>query len=554
MDKSRLPGPGNGGDQPSKPELEKTGHAEVLRRPVHRPGDRVVRTHRFQSSHLRRILGVPALFSVGYGDVGSSIFYALGMLAVVALGATPLVLGIAGIFFVFTALTYAEGTAMFPEAGGSSSFARHGFNDVVAFVAGWALMFSYIITVSISAFTVPHYLAYFWPVLKEPHAAIFFSMGLVLFLMVVNVIGVRESGRLNLSLISLDLITEVLMVVTALILFFNAKLVWHRMVDNWPSTGDIVFGLAIATVAFTGIESISQLAGEAKDPQRRVPKALGLMMFTVLGLFTAIAISAFSVMSPVELAGKWQEDAVAGVANSIYTGINPTAWAAGLSQDVSAQAVLAFFANMFRSLFPLLIALMGTAILVVATNAGLIGISRTSFSLAENQSLPPVFAKVHSKFKTPYMAIIVFALISMVVIAQGFFVPNIFTVLGGLYAFGSMASFTLAHASIIALRAKQPDRPRSFKLKLNVKIRGREIPLTAVFGLLFTLAVWIVIIVVQPYSRYFGLAWMAIGLVLYVLYRRAKGYSLTHHVHPHSRPSSPVHRPADSLRPPTETK
>ncbi|MDO8472688.1 MAG: APC family permease [Dehalococcoidia bacterium] len=550
MDKSRQPGPENGGEQPLRPDPEKTGATRVVRLHVHRPGDRVIRTHRDRAYHLRRILGVPALFSVGYGDVGSSIFYALGLVAVVALGATPLVLGIAGIFFVFTALTYAEGTSMFPEAGGSSSFARHGFNDVVAFIAGWALMFSYIITVSISAFTVPHYLAYFWPVLKQPHAAIFFSMALVLFLMVVNVIGIRESGRLNLSLIGLDLITEILMVVTALVLFFNAKVVWHRMVENWPSTSNIVFGVAIATVAFTGIESISQLAGEAKDPQRRVPKALGLMMFTVLGLFTAIAISAFSVMSPVDLAGKWEEDAVAGVANSIYNGISPTAWAAGLSNDLSAQTVLAFFANLFRSLFPILIALMGSAILIVATNAGLIGISRTSFSLAENHSLPPLFAKVHSKFKTPYMSIIVFAVIAMVIIAQGLIVPDIFTVLGGLYAFGSMASFSLAHASILALRAKQPDRARPFKLRLSVKIKGRDIPLTAVFGLLFTTGVWIVIMVVQPYSRYFGLAWMGVGIVLYVLFRRSKGYSLTHHVQTHSRPASTVQRPADSLRPP----
>jgi len=205
--------------------------------------------HRTKVFHLRRVLGVPALFSVGYGDVGSSIFYALGLVAVVTLGATPLVLGVAGIFFIFTALTYAEGTAMYPEAGGSSSFARHGFNDVVAFSAGWALMFSYIITVAISAFTVPHYLGYFWPALKEPVTGILFSIGLVLFLMMINVLGVRESSRLNLTLIALDLVTEVLMVVTALLLFFNGKVVWERMVQNWPSTESVVFGVAIATVA-----------------------------------------------------------------------------------------------------------------------------------------------------------------------------------------------------------------------------------------------------------------------------------------------------------------
>lgn len=519
--------------------LEKRGDAMPEKHSVthvHRPGDRVVRVHRGKVFHLRRVLGVPALFSVGYGDVGSSIFYALGLVAVIALGATPVVLGVAGIFFVFTALTYAEGTAMYPEAGGSSSFARHGFNDIVAFAAGWSLMFSYVITVAISAFTVPHYLGYFWPILKEPTTAVFFSIGLVGFLMIINVLGVRESSRLNLTLIALDLVTEVLMVVTALVLFFNADVVWQRIVHNWPSFDGVIFGVAIATVAFTGIESISQLAGEAKEPQRRVPKALMLMIVTVLGLFSAISLSAFSVMSPVDLAGNWSEDAVAGVANSIFNGINPTAWAVSWSADPTTQSVLAFFVNAFRSLFPILIAVMGAAILTVASNAGLIGISRTSFSLAENHSLPSIFGRVHHKFKTPYAAIVIFAAISMVILAQGLVVPNIFTVLGGLYAFGSMLSFAMAHASILALRVRQPGQPRPFKLGLNVRIKGREIPLTAVLGLLFTAGVWVVILVIQPYSRYFGLAWLGIGLATYLFFRWRKGYSLVRHVPPRPKP------------------
>ena len=126
-----------------------------------KPGDRVVRPRRIRRFRLRRVLGVAALFSTGYGNVGSSIYYALGIVALVAMGATPIALGIAGILFIFTALTYAEGTAMLPEAGGSASFARHGFNDTTGFIAGWALMLSYIVTISISAYTIPPYLGFF---------------------------------------------------------------------------------------------------------------------------------------------------------------------------------------------------------------------------------------------------------------------------------------------------------------------------------------------------------------------------------------------------------
>ena len=132
-----------------------------------KPGDRIFRPRRIKRFRLRRVLGVPDLFSAGYGNVGSSIYYALGIVALVAMGATPVALGIAGILFIFTALTYAEGTAMLPEAGGSASFARHGFNDLGGFTAGWALMLSYIVTISISAFTIPPYLGYFWEPFKD---------------------------------------------------------------------------------------------------------------------------------------------------------------------------------------------------------------------------------------------------------------------------------------------------------------------------------------------------------------------------------------------------
>src|SRR4030066_43650 len=164
-------------------------------------GDKFFKPTRFQGFHLRRVLGIPGLFSAGYGDVGSSIFYGLGLVAIVALGATPIVLAIAGLIYVFNALTYAAGGAMIPEAGGSASFARHGISNIVGFIAGWALMLSYIATMAISAYTIPPYLAYFWPILDDPAIDTIVAMGIIFFLMVVNVAGVRESSRLNIIFI-----------------------------------------------------------------------------------------------------------------------------------------------------------------------------------------------------------------------------------------------------------------------------------------------------------------------------------------------------------------
>src|SRR3954468_11414086 len=123
----------------------------------------VAGSRRRKEVELERVLGTPALFATAYGNVGSSIYYALGLTAVYALGLTPLVFVAAGVIFAATAATYAEGTVRFPEAGGSSSFARHAFNELVSFGAAWAQMLNYIITIAISAFFVPHYLSIFWP-------------------------------------------------------------------------------------------------------------------------------------------------------------------------------------------------------------------------------------------------------------------------------------------------------------------------------------------------------------------------------------------------------
>src|SRR6266566_9714181 len=160
---------------------------------------------------LRRVHGVGSLFAAAYGNVGSSIYYALGVVAGFALGLTPLTFMIAGLIFMATAATYAEATVMYPEAGGSSSFARRAFNELVSFFAAWGQMLNYIITVAISAFFVPHYLAVFWSPLRDSPGDIIGGIVIVALLSAVNVVGVRESARLNLVLAVIDFGTQLLL-------------------------------------------------------------------------------------------------------------------------------------------------------------------------------------------------------------------------------------------------------------------------------------------------------------------------------------------------------
>src|SRR3954453_237470 len=178
---------------------------------------------------LRRVHGPGALFAAAYGNVGSSIYYALGVVALYALGLTPVTFMIAGLIFVATAASYPEGTVLYPEAGGSSSFARHAFNELVSFFAAWAQMLNYVITVAISAFFVPHYIGgLFWDPLRSAPGDVIFGVGVIALLSYVNVIGIKESAGLNIVLAVVDFFTQLLMVVVGALLVFSP----HTLVEN----------------------------------------------------------------------------------------------------------------------------------------------------------------------------------------------------------------------------------------------------------------------------------------------------------------------------------
>ncbi len=469
-----------------------------------KPGDIVFHPRRIRRYRLRRVLGIAAVFSAGYGNVGSSIYYALGIVALVAIGATPIALGIAGILFIFTALTYAEGTAMFPEAGGSATFARHGFNNTAGFIAGWALMLSYIVTIAISAYTIPPYLGYFWIPFKEsPIIGTATSMGIVLFLMTINIIGVRETSMVNIGAALIDITTQVSLVVIGIFLILipnPADLIQHMFAPgNWPTAGNLILGIALASIAYTGIETMSQMAEETKQPEKRVPRALIIMIVAVLVIFAGISLVSLSAMAPQELASEWSRDPVAGIAANLPL-------------------------TLLRDILKPLIAILAGTILLIATNAGLMGISRLAFSLGSHKLLPSVLSRVHHRFKTPHVSIVLFSIIALIILIPAFSGADAFKNLGTLYAFGSLLAFMFAHASILRLRAKKPELPRPFKISGNIRIKGREMPVSAMIGLAATAIIWIIILTAQPYSRWdsrwIGIAWIAAGLIIYYLHRR----------------------------------
>jgi APA family basic amino acid/polyamine antiporter len=457
---------------------------------------------------LSRVHGVGALFSAAYGNVGSSIYYALGVTAAFALGLTPIAFVISGLIFAATAATYAEATVMYPEAGGSSSFARHAFNEFVSFIAAWGQMLNYTITVAISAYFVPHYLAVFWEPLGHSPGDIIGGAVLIAALAVINIRGTEESAKLNLILAVADLATQVILVGIGVFLVLSPNV----LIDNIhlgvaPSWSDFALGIAVSMIAYTGIETISNMSEEAKDASKTIPRAAGYVVAAVLGLYLLIPVVALSAM-PVHLnaAGDYVTSLGTEFANDPILGIVENL---GLANGLTE--ILRYY-----------VGILAAVILLIATNAGLIGVSRLTYSMGQHRQLPEALRQVHPKYRTPYIAILIFAAVAMITL-----IPGQAEFLATLYSFGAMLSFTIAHVSVIQLRRRRAALDRPWKPPLNVHVLGFDLPLTAVFGGLGTFAAWIVVMALNPRTLAVGAAWMAFGIVIYVLYRRNQRLPLT---------------------------
>jgi basic amino acid/polyamine antiporter, APA family len=471
-----------------------------------------VARRRRQAQQLERVLGTNALFATAYGNVGSSIYYALGVVAVYALGLTPIVFIIAGLIFACTAATYAEGTVRFPEAGGSSSFARHAFNETVSFEAAWAQMLNYIATIAVSAFFVPHYLSVFWGPLRQNPWDIVGGIVVIAALVILNIVGVQESAKVNVVLAVTDFATQLLLVLLGFVLVFSP----HILVTNVhlgvaPTWNQFFIAIPIAMLAYTGIETVSNLSEEARDPVRTVPRAVLYVAIAVFAIYFTlpwVALSAMPVFHtahgyktclgqpptvPCQGGHGYQNDPVLGLVNNL-----------GLGGGIT-------------HVLQIYLGILASTILFIGANAGVIGASRITYAMSSYRQLPLVFRKIHPRFKTPWLALVFFAgtiPILLTLTGQTKF-------LGAIYSFGATFSFTVAHASIVRLRMKQGDKDEvAFKPRPNFRWRGVTWPVFAILGGIGTGLSWLVIVIQTPSIRYAGIGWLVMGFAFYVFYRR----------------------------------
>lgn len=451
---------------------------------------------------VKRSIGSPRLFAIVYTSLASAIYFSLGVIAGHALGLTPLVFLLAALFFALTALTYVEGASLHQDRGGATVFARYAFNELVSFVAGWAVLLDYTILIAVTTYSATQYLRVFWEPLGNRTEALLLSLAFIAWVVLANIrgFGGRRARRIG-ALVVGDLALQLLIVVLGLALFFDPHtLVSQVHLGSVPTWSGFVFALTIAAIAFTSLESAAGLAGEVRIGRAGLRQMVASGTATVVLGYVGIAVVAVTAL-PVhdghtELSTHYLDDPVIG----IVTQMHPHWLAQSLRYLVGALATLT---------------------LIAAANSAMLGLSRLAYSLSTNRQIPSGLGRLHPTRSTPYVLIALAGLI-----AAGLAASENLDFLVGLYAFGAMLAFTIAHLSVCKLRYSEPDRDRPYRVPLSISLRGGQLPLPAAFGAFISAIGWVTVMVVHEPARYAGLGWMAVGIVLYVVYRRADETSL----------------------------
>jgi APA family basic amino acid/polyamine antiporter len=465
------------------------------------------------SRHLqRRFLGVPLLFAVSYSAVGFSLYFALGLVADRGLGLTPLIFLGVGIVFLLNTLTYVEGEAMLAERGGSASFARHAFNELVSFIAGWAILIDYVIVIALAAISVPHYLTPIWSEFSEPTGEIITGGGViavVAFTGIIGSTGIRRQRLLSVVAVAGVLLMLAVIVVGAITSFDLGAVTRELDLFKSPSLEDVIYSGVIATAAFAGIEAAANLAPDLEfrptDLKRLVVTATTLVPLIYAGVALVALMAVPVVQTPggpeTALGSTYIKDPLLGVVDSF-----DPAWVA----DVMRAAVV----------------IVAPVALIWAASTAMLGLSRHVYVLATNRQIPSWLGRLNRRFKTPHVAIVIAALL-----AFGLLAPTDVKLLGGLFAFGATIAFTIAHASIIRLRMTQPNRERPFRIPLDISVAGARVPLPTIIAAVLTALAWVSVIVYHDTARWVGIGWMLLGLIGYVVYRKGfEGTPLTRRV------------------------
>ena len=444
---------------------------------------------------FQRVLDAPALFSIAYGEIASSIYFALGIVAAHALGLTPVVLLGAGVFFLIVSLSYAEGTAAIPETGGAATFVRRAYNDVLGFLTGWALFLDYLIVIALSSIFLPHYLGAALGVdrLRESPWDLMVAVCVILGIAVVRLVRRSQLHSAGLFIAGLDLATQLLLVILGMALLFTPEVLTQgTSIGESPTWDDLAFALPLALLAFTGLETVANLAEETREPGRTLPRslfsAIGLVVVLTV-LVAAVGISAFPVENGhTALGDEWLKAPLAGIVEALQPQV----------PDWLGDALLVY------------VGLTGALVLLAAATTSISGFTRLAFSLGEHGQLPRGFGRLNRRTLVSPHAILAAAAISIAFVIGSGLIGDDVASLASLYSFGVLLAFAAAQLAVIRLRMLEPDLPRPFRAPILAPLIGAPI----------AIAVWVVAMVTHPAARFAGPIWLAAGLVVYFAVRR----------------------------------
>jgi APA family basic amino acid/polyamine antiporter len=441
---------------------------------------------------FKRGIGSPPLFGIVQGFLSASFYFALGVVVSNALGFTWLVMLAASLFFLLLVLSYMEGASLHQERGGATVLARYGFNELWSFVAGWAIMLDYLILIAITAFATTDYLALFWSELAEGAPELILASAVIVYVAWLNVRGAgsRRWERAALVVIA-DLALQLLIVVLGLALLFEPDVLTDpASLAGSPGAEELLFAFTIAIAAYSGLDASSALAGEVAVSRRGL-RRLFVVRTAAAVPYMGIALVASSTLP--QTGDRWYEAPMLGV-------------------------VSAFEQEWLREPLRYAIAVFAVAILVIACNAAMFGLSRLGYSLALNRQIPSLVGRLHPRYNTPIVLIGLGALLAIALV-----MPADLEFLAAIYAFGATLAFTLVHLSVIRLRFREPDRDRPYKVPLNLRLGRTELPLTAVLGAGMAAVAFASVLVLHDAARFVGAGWMAFGVLLYVIYRTTEG-------------------------------
>jgi APA family basic amino acid/polyamine antiporter len=334
----------------------------------------------------------------------------------------------------------------------------------------------------------------------------------ILLLVTLNIVGIQESARVNIGLALIDFATQVLLVLLGFALIFSPHILSSNIhLGVAPTWSHFFLAIPVGMIAYTGIETVSNLAEEARDPARNIPRSISFVAIAVFVIYFTLPWIALSAL-PVHKVGNHYETLLGEGPPKGFSN-DPVL---GLVEHLGVGGVL-------LSVLKVYVGILASTILFIATNAGVIGASRITYAMASYRQLPEVFRRLHGKFKTPYISLLFFAGVIPVIVL----LPGKTNFLGTMYSFGAMLSFTVAHASVVALRHRQRDEELVFRARPNLRLRGVDWPLFALFGGLGTGLSWVVIVVQSSSTRWAGLGWLIAGFIAYAVYRRRLGEPLT---------------------------